>query len=112
MKILQKIPKMDDNALSRLFNNAQRLLHKNLKNQDAIIVIEAIKVEWEKRLTEFREGNHNATSPDQGVLSAGGYKVGNDGEKTAFKRQLLDYVMTDTLPFVGSPAHMAEWGGG
>ena len=101
---------MDDNALSRLFINAQRLLHKNPENQDAISVIEAIKTEWEKRLREFRVGKHKASSPEQGVLSVVGYKVGNEGEKTPFRRQLLDYIMTDTLPFVGSPAHMAEWG--
>lgn len=101
---------MDDNALSRLFINAQRLLHKNPENQDAISVIEAIKTEWEKRLREFRVGKHKASSPEQGVLSVVGYKVGNEGEKTPFRRQLLDYIMTDTLPFVGSLAHMAEWG--
>jgi hypothetical protein len=81
IRILQNIPKMDDNALSRLFINAQRLLYKNPENQDTISVIEAIKTEWEKRLREFRVGKHKASSPEQGVLSVVGYKVGNEGEK-------------------------------
>ena len=53
MKILKNIPSMDDNAICRLFVNAQRLLLKNKENSDAKLVLHAIKVEWEKRLKLF-----------------------------------------------------------
>ena len=48
---------MDDKAICRLFVNAQRLLLKNKESSDAKLVLEAIKVEWEKRLKLFESGN-------------------------------------------------------
>ena len=110
MKILKNIPSMDDNAICRLFVNAQRLLLKNKENSDAKLVLQAIKVEWEKRLKLFESGNYKATTPENGVLSVVGYKVGNEGEKPAIRQQMLDYIMSDILPPVSSPAYMAEWG--
>ena len=101
---------MDDNALTRLFMNAQKLLLKNSENLDAKTVVEAIKIEWSKRLSLFQDGKYKAASPTHGVLSAVGYKVGNEGEIPALRRKLLDYIMMDTLPPVGSPPYMAEWG--
>ena len=98
MKILKNIPSMDDNAICRLFVNAQRLLLKNKENSDAKLVLQAIKVEWEKRLKLFESGNYKATTPENGVLSVVGYKVGNEGEKPAIRQQMLDYIMSDILP--------------
>lgn len=110
MKVIQNISNLDDNALSRLFANAQRLLSRGKNMEDAQMVIEAITEEWEKRLQLFLSGRYKAASPQNGVLSMVGYKVGNDGEKTVIRRQMLDYIMSETLPPVSSPAHMAEWG--
>ncbi|MEC3911029.1 hypothetical protein U5A82_11275 [Sphingobium sp. CR2-8] len=45
-----------------------------------------------------------------GVLKTIGYKVGLDGLPPNDRRLRLDYVMSGALPFVGSPAHMQEWG--
>ncbi len=110
LKVLQNITKLDDNALSRLFINAQKLLEKNDENFDARQVIDAIKSEWETRLQLFKQNKYKATTPENGLLSVVGYKVGNEGEKTSIRRKLLDFIMSENLPPVGSPAYLAEWG--
>tara|TARA_B110000977_G_scaffold191251_1_gene263102 strand:- start:807 stop:1298 length:492 start_codon:yes stop_codon:yes gene_type:complete len=110
MKIIKNIPNLDDNSICRLFVNAQRLLNKNKNNTDAIKVLEAIKTEWERRLELFQSGNYKAASPEHGVLSVVGYRVGNEGENQQFRRQVLDYIMSNILPPISSPAYMAEWG--
>lgn len=109
-KILDKIGQMDDNALARLLGNAQALLEKNADNKDAVLVIDAVQDEWARRLHLFRKGDYKATSPEHGVLSVVGYKVGNDGAPEKQRRLKLDYIMSGTLPPVASPAYMAEWG--
>ncbi len=110
MKILSSIPNMDDQKLTRLLVNAQKLLLKNPENGDAVVVMGAIQTEWERRLQMFEAGNYKASTPEQGILSVIGYKVGNEGEKPTVRRKLLDYILTSDLPPVGSPAYMAEWG--
>lgn len=110
MKILNNLSQMDDNALSRLFSNAQNILLKNPKNLDAQTVLKAIEKEWEQRLRAYKFGTYKASTPEAGILSRVGYKVGNDGAKPKTRRQLLDYIMSGTLPPVGSPAYMEEWG--
>lgn len=109
-KILDKIKQMDDNALARLLGNAQALLEKKSDNPDALVVIKAIQEEWARRLHLFRRGDYKASSPEHGVLSMVGYKVGNDGAPEKQRRAKLDYIMSGTLPPVASPAYMAEWG--
>ena len=109
LKVLANIPKMDDQALSRLFINAQKM-HNINNDQNAGLVLDAIKKEWAKRLELFEQNKYKASSPEQGVLHMVGYRVGNDGEKTAFRRHILNFIISDILPPVGSPAHMAEWG--
>lgn len=109
-RILKKIPEMDDNALARLLGNAQTLLQKKPDNQEAVLVIEMVQEEWARRLHLFRKGDYKATSPEQGVLSIVGYKVGNNGGSEKQRRSKLDYLMSGTLPPVASPAYMAEWG--
>ena len=110
LKVLKNIPKLDDNALSRLFVNAQKLLDKNEENFDARQVIDAIKSEREIRLQLFNKNKYKAATPENGVLSMVGYKDGNEGEKTSIRRKLLDFIIIENLPPVGSPAYMAEWG--
>ncbi len=63
MKVIQNISNLDDNALSRLFANAQRLLSRGKNMEDAQMVIEAITEEWEKRLQLFLSGSYKAASP-------------------------------------------------
>jgi hypothetical protein len=110
MKILQQIPSMDDNGLARLLSNAQSLLAKNPDNHDAKKVVEEVQAEWERRLELFKNGDYKATTPENGVLSIVGYKVGNDGGAERERRQKLDFIMSGVLPPVSSPAYMAEWG--
>ncbi len=110
MKILQQIPRMDDNRLQKLFLNAQNMLLKNPSSDDASRVIGEIEKEWQRRLLAFHEGVYKASSPEEGVLQAVGYKVGNDGLPARQRRALLEYILTRQLPPVGSPAYMAEWG--
>ena len=64
----------------------------------------------QKRKCFFNKNKYKAATPENGVLSVVGYKVGNEGEKTSIRRKLLDFIMTENLPPVGSPAYMAEWG--
>ena len=109
-KIIEKIAQMDDNALARLLGNAQTILEKNSENKDAVNVIKAIQDEWARRLHLFCSGNYKASSPEHGVLSVVGYKVGNEGAPEQQRRLKLDYIMSGILPPVASPAYMAEWG--
>jgi hypothetical protein len=88
-KILEKIGKMDDNALARLPGNAQVLMEKSSGNQDAALVINALEDEWSRRLNLFRRGGYKATSPVHGVLSVVGCKVGNEGAAEK-QRRLTD----------------------
>lgn len=43
-------------------------------------------------------------------MKTAGYRVGSNGLSTQRRWALLDQVMGGVLPFVGSPAHMLEWG--
>ena len=110
MSITKNIPNMDDNRLSVLFFNAQKLISEGKRLEEAKSVVQAVQTEWRKRLEAFRQGGYRADTPEEGVLKTVGYKVGNDGIGEAMRHQLLDFVMTGTLPPVGSPAHMEEWG--
>jgi hypothetical protein len=110
LKILDKIPSMDDNSLAKLLGNAQTLLAKNPENEDAQVAINAVQAEWAHRLALFKEGNYKASTPENGVLSVVGYKVGNDGGSETQRRLKLDFIMTGVLPPVASPAYIAEWG--
>jgi hypothetical protein len=110
MSIIEKIPSMGDNDLRQLFLNANRQIEKSKMVDQAVAVIDAIEVEWKRRLKSFEAGQYKADTPEEGVLKAVGYKVGNDGRSVAIRHQLLDYIMTRALPPIGSPAYIAEWG--
>lgn len=110
MKVLEKIPQMDDNELSRLFANAIDLISRDKQVEQALKVKKAIQVEWKSRLEAFHSGNYKADTPDVGILKTIGYRVGNDGLPEHKRRILIDYVLSEILPPVGSPAYMAEWG--
>lgn len=110
MKIIALIPGMDDNKLSVLFQNAQDMILKGRDAQAARTILAAIEAEWGRRLQAWQAGRYKADAPPEGVLRAIGYRVGNNGISEARRHQLLDFAITGTLPPVGSPAHMAEWG--
>ena len=110
MKVIEKIPTMNDNQISVLFANATDMILRKKKLEDAALVIKAIQKEWQLRLNDFKKGSYKADSPEQGVLKTIGYKVGNEGLSKSKRHFLLDYIIEEVLPPVGSPAHMAEWG--
>lgn len=110
MKIISKIPAMSDNELSKLFTNALELIHNKKMVKDAQEVLKAIQAEWSKRLDAYNDGKYKAETPEKGVLKTLGYRVGNDGVGIEKRRILIDYLLNQQLPPVGSPAHMAEWG--
>ena len=100
---------MSDNELSKLFTNALELIHNKKMVKDAQEVLKAIQAEWSKRLDAYNDGKHKAETPEKGVLKTLGYRVGNDGVGIEKRRILIDYLLNQQLPPVGSPAHMAEW---
>lgn len=110
MKVIEKIPSMSDNELSRLFANVMDFIDRKKQLDDAVRVKEAIQQEWQRRLNAFEQGEYKAETPEKGVLSTIGYRVGNDGLPAEKRKLLLDYLIEEILPPVGSPAHMAEWG--
>lgn len=110
MSVLKHIPTMSDNELTRLFTNALTSLEEGKQPELANTVRMAVLAEWEKRLQQYKAGQYKAETPEQGVLSRVGYRVGNNGISQKLRQQRLDYVMSDILPAVGSPAYMAEWG--
>ena len=101
---------MSDNELSKLFTNALELIHNKKMVDSAQQVLEAIEVEWSKRLEAYKDGEYKADTPEKGVLKTLGYRVGNDGVSSEKRKMLIDYLLNQQLPPVGSPAHMAEWG--
>jgi hypothetical protein len=110
MKVIEKIPTMSDLELSRLFANVMDFIEKKKQVDTALEVKRAIQTEWAKRLAAFNQGAYKAETPETGVLKTIGYKVGIDGLPESKRRLLIDYLISETLPPVGSPAHMAEWG--
>ena len=110
MKVISKILAMSDNELSKLFTNALELIHNKKMVDSAQQVLEAIEVEWSKRLEAYKDGEYKADTPEKGVLKTLGYRVGNDGVSSEKRKMLIDYLLNQQLPPVGSPAHMAEWG--
>jgi len=110
MTVLRHIPAMSDSELSKLFYNALEFLRKGKQTELAKDIKLAVLDEWDKRLEQFKSGAYKADTPEQGVLSTIGYRVGKDGMDEESRQYLLDYAMRDRLPAVGSPAHMAEWG--
>jgi hypothetical protein len=109
MPIIEKIPTMKDGKLSVLFANAMGLLDDAKRSGEAESVIKAIEAEWDARRQAAKFGEYKA-DPEEGVLKALGYSVGNEGAKTPVRRKILDFVLARSLPPVGSPAYMDEWG--
>ena len=109
--MIQKIPSMGDNELTILYQNCLReITNATPQVASAQLIVDAINDEWNKRLRAASAGGYKAETPAIGVLSTVGYHVGHQGETRVRRRKLLDYVFTSTLPPVGSPAHMLEWG--
>lgn len=102
---------MTDGKLEQLYRNCLAAILENKPNRkQAEAIIDEINLVWQARLDAVIAGNYKPDSPETGVLKTVGYQVGNQGLPAKARRAILDYVIAGTLPFVGSPAHMREWG--
>src|SRR5437899_1249505 len=98
-KIIEKIPKMEDEDLLVVFHNAASKLSTNPAAES---VITAIEHEWKKRLDRARAGTYSTARPNDGMLATLGYRVGSvNGEKTPIRRQILKHLLELQLPLVG-----------
>lgn len=103
--------KMSDIELEQMYRNCVEAIVRDKANKaGAEKRLEEINAVWRARLSAAAAGQYKADSPETGVLKTVGYQVGGDGLPPDARRQRLDYVMSGELPFVGSPAHMLEWG--
>jgi hypothetical protein len=100
---------MSEQHLLNLFKNAVQLISRS-ENPDAQLVLAAIEREWKLRLDRARDGKLVAERPSKGMLQELGYKVGESGERTPTRRQILTHLLERELPLVGSPSYTDEWG--
>jgi hypothetical protein len=103
--VLDLLQGKSDADLLIIFNNCVRTLAKGT-NENAVQVVQGIEQEWQRRL----KGWSSDPRPNEGMLAALGYHVGNNGEKLAVRRRILKHVLEGELPVVGSVAYTAEWG--
>ena len=110
-KIIKLIPHKNDNEICQMFKNAIDIIanDKPLK-QDAMKMMSAIQTEWRRRIKLYKEGKYSPARPKQGMLDFLGYNVGHKGEPTKRRRYLIDFVISEELPLVQSPAYTLEWG--
>src|SRR5262245_29439715 len=109
LKILNSIPAMSDEQLLNLFKNAAQKISKG-QNADAEQALAAVEREWKARLERARDGKLVHDRPSKDMLQELGYKVGENGERTQARRQILSLLLERELPMVGSPAYTDEWG--
>jgi hypothetical protein len=110
MKVLEKLPKMTDEDIFKLFQNAIRLSLKG-PNKDADRVIQAIEQEWQRRRELARKGEYQTTRPVSGMLAALGYHVGHrNGSPAPLRHKVLERLFYGQLPLVLSPTYTDEWG--
>ena len=111
MRIFEDIPTYTDEQLLTLFHNAMTMLEEGRQTENAQKVLNALKDEWRIRAERAQERIIKPGAPKEGLLKKIGYKVGNEGASEKKRRELLDFIVSaDPLPFVWSPAYMAEWG--
>lgn len=110
-KSLARIPLMHDLALLEMYRNCVRAVVANTRF--AVAAQEKlgyIIAEYRRRRALADAGHVFVETPDVGMLSTIGYRVGNGGEREPLRRRLLDYVMTAELPLVDSVAYTRQWG--
>ena len=77
---------------------------------NAAIKTSSKKVKTSAEVAQVGSISANGDSDVGDMIAKAMDKVGNEGEKPAIRQQMLDYIMSDILPPVSSPAYMAEWG--
>ena len=91
-----------------ILNNPNATLHQQNIAKTRIAEIEN---EWDRRLADAEKGNYNTTRPTKGMMARLGYHVGEgQGLTLQGRREIVDLVMTERLPFFHSPMYVKEWG--
>lgn len=108
---MKQLSKNSDEQLQAIYQNCVRAIieEKPFVKEAETLIIE-ICSELKRRMARLDSGFAHYDTPEVGMLSTVGYRVGNYGEKLHIRRKLLEVVMTRHLPFVGSLAYTAAWG--
>ena len=115
MSMIDKVPAFSNAQLAKIFFNALQIRSNSpvgaARRSEAIQLLRAIGDEWAARIARAEQPLSAAGEiPETGMLATLGYHVGHGGERTATRRAILDYLMTEQLPMVDSPVYVAEWG--
>lgn len=96
--------------LFQRFINALRSIVGNRRINDAQQLITDIQNEWQRRRA-CGDAIPNFDRPEQGLLGALGYHVGQShGAATEMRRLILKFVLEGELPMIHSASYMLEWG--
>jgi len=102
---------LNDNQLLQMYLNCMDAIHAGRPTAArALALVKEVNAVWELQLTAAMDKKFKADTPEVGLLKTVGYRVGKSGEKQQRRWEILDMVMSQELPFVGSPAYMYEWG--
>lgn len=123
--IVQQIPRMPNNKLAILWDNAIRIQAKrgDKRSKKAVVVLDTINSEWRRRAaqhyhfpwptTDAPGGNGRLSGngwPEQGMLSFLGYHVGETNRTSEDKRRLiLDWVFSNSLPPLENQQDNLAW---
>ena len=96
-----------EEELYKMWINCKRYLGTN-QNQQAVDKITMIEEEWDRRMQLPNQTNQ---PPNVGLMRFLGYRVGTqNGMTQTHRRNVINQVMTERLPFYHSPRYMSEWG--
>jgi hypothetical protein len=109
-KTIALIPQMDDVRLMALYKNCIRDQPNDELRRDADVILDAVIDHWSRQVIAARLGIWSPDRPERGLLKWLGYTVGHEGESASVRRRILGRVMSGSLPMVGSPAYIDEWG--
>ena len=105
-KILKAIPDKSNEKLIVLWHNSLEYPNRS----DGNLVRDAIEKNWAFR-SFYTNQKTNGSSPEKGLLSALGYRVGSvRGKKKILRQLILERVYKAQLPLVYCKAYMTEWG--
>ena len=108
---IARLESVSDPELVQIFKNCVRAVAKRSKfAAQAREKIPHIVAELQRRKALVEAGHAFVETPERGMLSTIGYRVGNSGEREESRRDLLDYVMEGELPLVASFAYTSQWG--
>ncbi len=101
---------LSDESLVTMYQNCLRAIIE--KTKFAVSAREKLPMILEEMAlrTEAAQRTYYVETPTVGLLKTLGYRVGNNGEREKYRRQLLDYAVSSDLPFVGTISYSLSWG--